>query len=51
MISVFPNKLDGGALDEHKTNGRMTLAAWLKAIAPSYEPREAPPVSITVKWS
>ncbi|WP_323165763.1 host specificity factor TipJ family phage tail protein [Pseudomonas bubulae] len=48
MISVFPNKLDGAALEVHKTNRRMTLAAWLKTIAPSYEPREAPPVSITV---
>ena len=48
MISVFPNKLDGAALEVHKTNRRMTLAAWLKSIAPSYEPREAPPVSITV---
>jgi hypothetical protein len=48
VISVFPNKLDGGALEVHRTNRRMTLAAWLKTIAPSYEPREAPPVSITV---
>ncbi|WP_409498672.1 host specificity factor TipJ family phage tail protein [Pseudomonas fragi] len=48
MISVFPNKLDGAALEVHKTNRRMTLAAWLNTIAPSYEPREAPPVSITV---
>jgi hypothetical protein len=48
VISVFPNKLDGAALEVHKTNRRMTLAAWLKTIAPSYEPREAPPVSITV---
>lgn len=48
MISVFPNKLDGAALEVHKTKRRMTLAAWLKTIAPSYEPREAPPVSITV---
>ena len=48
MISVFPNKLDGAALEVHKTNRRMTLAAWLKTIAPSYEPSEAPPVSITV---
>lgn len=48
MISVFPNKLDGAALEVHKTSRRMTLAAWLKTIAPSYEPREAPPVSITV---
>lgn len=48
MISVFPNKLDGAALEVHKTNRRMTLAAWLKTIAPSYEPLEAPPVSITV---
>ena len=48
MISVFPNKLDGAALEVHKTNRRMTLAAWLKTIAPSYESREAPPVSITV---
>ena len=48
MISVFPNKLEGAALEVHKTNRRMTLAAWLKSIAPSYEPREAPPVSITV---
>lgn len=48
MISVFPNKIDGAALEVHKTNRRMTLAAWLKTIAPSYEPREAPPVSITV---
>ena len=48
MISVFPNKLDGAALEVHKTNRRMTLAVWLKTIAPSYEPREAPPVSITV---
>ena len=48
MISVFPNKLDGAALEVHTTNRRMTLAAWLKTIAPSYEPREAPPVSIIV---
>ncbi|PAA31736.1 hypothetical protein CJU73_01500 [Pseudomonas fragi] len=48
MISVFPNKLDGAALEVHKTSQRMTLAAWLKTIALSYEPREAPPVSITV---
>ena len=48
MISVFPNKLDGAALEVHTTKRRMTLAAWLKTIAPSYEPREAPPVSITV---
>lgn len=48
MISVFPNKLDGAALEVHRTSRRMTLAAWLKTIAPSYEHREAPPVSITV---
>lgn len=48
MISVFPNKLDGAALEVHKTNRRMTLAAWLKTIAPSYEPLEVPPVSIIV---
>ena len=48
MISVFPNKIDGAALEVHKTSRRMTLAAWLKTIAPSYETREAPPVSITV---
>jgi len=48
VISVFPNKLDGAALEVHATKRRMTLAAWLKTIAPSYEPREAPPVSITV---
>lgn len=48
MISVFPNKLDGAALEVHTTKRRMTLTVWLKTIAPSYEPREAPPVSITV---
>lgn len=48
MISLFPNKLDGAALEVHKTNRRMTLDAWLRSISPSYEPREVPPISITV---
>lgn len=48
MISVFPNKLYGAAFETHKTDRRMTLAAWLKTIASSYESRKSPPISITV---
>ncbi|SFY16034.1 host specificity factor TipJ family phage tail protein [Azotobacter vinelandii] len=47
-IEIYPSKLAGGPLEVHQTDERMTLEAWLRAKAPSFEHREAPPISISV---
>ena len=46
MIEFFPNKLsDTAPLGTWSTDRRMTIEAWLKSQAPSYERRESPPIS------
>ncbi|WP_447741542.1 host specificity factor TipJ family phage tail protein [Pseudomonas laurentiana] len=49
MIEFYPNKLSNTApLGTWKTDRRMTIEEWLKALAPSYERRESPPISIVL---
>ncbi|WP_349573147.1 host specificity factor TipJ family phage tail protein [Azotobacter salinestris] len=48
MIEIFPSKLAGGPLEVHQTAERMTLEQWLRAKVPSFEHRDAPPISISV---
>lgn len=46
-VEFFPNKLsDTAPLGTWSTDQRMTIEAWLKSLAPSYERRESPPISI-----
>ncbi|MFJ4454375.1 host specificity factor TipJ family phage tail protein [Pseudomonas sp. NPDC089392] len=49
MIEFFPNKLsDTAPLGTWKTDRRMSIEEWLKSLAPSYERRESPPISIVL---
>ncbi|MCX2694333.1 host specificity factor TipJ family phage tail protein [Pseudomonas sp. DCB_CB] len=49
MIEFYPNKLSNTApLGTWKTDRRMTIEAWLKSLAPSYERRESPPISVVL---
>lgn len=49
MIEFYPNKLsDTAPLGTWKTDRRMTIEAWLKSLAPSYERRESPPISVVL---
>ncbi|WP_423812413.1 host specificity factor TipJ family phage tail protein [Pseudomonas asiatica] len=49
MIEFYPNKLsDTAPLGTWKTDRRMTIEAWLKSLAPSYEHRESPPISVVL---
>lgn len=49
MIEFYPNKLsDTAPLGTWKTDRRMTIEAWLKIQAPSYERRESPPISVVL---
>ncbi|MDW2775266.1 host specificity factor TipJ family phage tail protein [Pseudomonas sp. BEA3.1] len=49
MIEFYPNKLsDTAPLGTWKTDRRMTIEEWLKSLAPSYERRESPPISIVL---
>ncbi|MFV0891273.1 host specificity factor TipJ family phage tail protein [Pseudomonas kurunegalensis] len=46
MIEFYPNKLsDTAPLGTWKTDRRMSIEAWLKSMAPSYERRQSPPIS------
>lgn len=47
-IEIFPSRLAGGPLEVHQTAERMTIEQWLRAKVPSFESREAPPISISV---
>lgn len=47
MIEFYPNKLsDTAPLGTWKTERVMSIEEWLKSMAPSYERRESPPISI-----
>ncbi len=49
MIEFYPNKLSNTApLGTWKTDRRMLIEEWLKSLAPSYERRESPPVSVVL---
>ena len=49
MIEFYPNKLSNTApLGTWKTDRRMSIEEWLKALAPSYERRESPPISVVL---
>ncbi|EKT4543533.1 hypothetical protein QEM15_005804, partial [Pseudomonas putida] len=49
MIEFYPNKLSNTApLGTWKTDRRMSIEAWLKSLAPSYERRESPPISVVL---
>ncbi|WP_281691043.1 host specificity factor TipJ family phage tail protein [Pseudomonas sp. PARCl1] len=49
MIEFYPNKLSNTApLGTWKTDRRMSIEEWLKSLAPSYERRESPPISIVL---
>jgi hypothetical protein len=49
MIEFYPNKLSNTApLGTWKTDHRMSIEEWLKSLAPSYERRESPPISIVL---
>lgn len=49
MIEFYPNKLsDTAPLGTWKTDRRMTIEAWLISLAPSYERRESPPISVVL---
>lgn len=45
-VEFYPNKLtDTAPVGIWKTDRRMTIEAWLKSQAPSYERRDSPPIS------
>ncbi|MDG9811135.1 host specificity factor TipJ family phage tail protein [Pseudomonas juntendi] len=49
MIEFYPNKLSNTApLGTWKTDRRMSIEEWLKSLAPSYERRESPPISVVL---
>ncbi|QOD00389.1 host specificity factor TipJ family phage tail protein [Pseudomonas putida] len=49
MIEFYPNKLSNTApLGTWKTDRRITIEEWLKSLAPSYERRESPPISVVL---
>lgn len=49
MIEFYPNKLsDTAPLGTWKTDRRMSIEEWLKSLAPSYERRESPPISVVL---
>ncbi|WP_444756776.1 host specificity factor TipJ family phage tail protein [Pseudomonas sp. A014] len=49
MIEFYPNKLSETApLGTWKTDRRMSIEEWLKSLAPSYERRESPPISVVL---
>lgn len=49
MIEFYPNKLSNTApLGTWKTDRRMSIEEWLVALAPSYERRESPPISVVL---
>ncbi|WP_256819161.1 host specificity factor TipJ family phage tail protein [Pseudomonas putida] len=49
MIEFYPNKLSNTApLGTWKTERRMSIEEWLKSLAPSYERRESPPISVVL---
>ncbi|WP_144180464.1 MULTISPECIES: host specificity factor TipJ family phage tail protein [unclassified Pseudomonas] len=49
MIEFYPNKLsDTAPLGTWKTDRRMSIEEWLKSLAPSYERRESPPISVAL---
>lgn len=46
-IEFYPNKISGSApVCVWETDRRITIEEWLKSQAPSYEPRESPPISV-----
>jgi hypothetical protein len=47
-VNVYPSKLDGGPLEEHETDRRMTLDKWFADNVPNYSVRESPPVSVHI---
>jgi len=48
-VEFYPNKLsDTAPLGTWKTDRRMSIEEWLKALAPSYERRESPPISVVL---
>ena len=49
MIEFYPNKLSNTApLGTWKTDRRMSIEEWLKSLAPSYERRDSPPISVVL---
>lgn len=36
-VSVYPNKLDGGPIEEHATDSRLTILAWLEHEVKGYD--------------
>jgi len=49
VIEFYPNKLsDTAPLGTWKTDRRMSIEEWLKSLAPSYERRESPPISVVL---
>ena len=48
MIEIYPSKLPGAPIETHRTLQRMTVESWLRANVPSYEQREAPPISVEI---
>ena len=49
MIEFYPNKLsDTAPLGTWNTDRRMSIEEWLKSLAPSYERRESPPISVVL---
>ncbi|EKT4554039.1 hypothetical protein JGK41_000777 [Pseudomonas putida] len=49
MIAFYPNKMSNAApIGTWTTSSRMTIEAWLKSMAPSYDRRESPPISVVL---
>lgn len=36
-IRVYPSRLEGEPIEVHQTDGRMSIADWLRSVAPSYK--------------
>lgn len=47
MIYVYPSTLPGEPLERHE-HGRTTIEVWLRGNVDGYEPRDEPPISISV---
>ncbi|MGV5490215.1 host specificity factor TipJ family phage tail protein [Pseudomonas sp. XP2] len=48
-VEFYPNKMSNTApMGMWKTDRRITIEEWLKSLAPSYERRESPPISVVL---
>ena len=47
-VLIFPSQLEGEPLESHETFTAQTVEDWLTATSARYEPRESPPITLTI---